>query len=150
MFLRAKILGGATKPIKEESMEAKRLLLFLIILFLGAFSNPLIFAQDQEISPDQEQEYFEAQKRIESAKQVNAEKYAFEPFQKALDLLAEAERARSLKDGIKLKQTSRLAQAYAELAQAIAELKLEEEKLAAAYEALYKIQAELNRLPRTP
>lgn len=130
-------------------MKAKNLLLILISIFLWLTSGSAIFAQE-EISADQEQEYFEAQKVLNSAKQVNAEKYAFEPFQKAQDLLAIAEKARSLKDGIKLGQASRLARAYGELAQTIAQLKAEEEKLAAAYEELYKIKAEINRLQKSP
>lgn len=130
-------------------MKAKNLLLILISIFLWLTSGSAIFAQE-EISADQEQEYFEAQKVLNSAKQVNAEKYALEPFQKAQDLLAIAEKARSLKDGIKLGQASRLARAYGELAQTIAQLKAEEEKLAAAYEELYKIKAEINRLQKSP
>lgn len=130
-------------------MKAKNLLLILISIFLWLTSASAIFAQE-EISADQEQEYFEAQKVLNSAKQVNAEKYALEPFQKAQDLLAIAEKARSLKDGIKLGQASRLARAYGELAQTIAQLKAEEEKLAAAYEELYKIKAEINRLQKSP
>ncbi|MGQ9695883.1 MAG: hypothetical protein ACUVWV_14195 [Thermodesulfobacteriota bacterium] len=130
-------------------MKAKNLLLILISIFLWLTSGSAIFAQE-EISADQEQEYFEAQKVLNSAKQVNAEKYALEPFQKAQDLLAIAEKARSLKDGIKLGQASRLARAYGELAQTIAQLKGEEEKLAAAYEELYKIKAEINRLQKSP
>ncbi|MGC8811674.1 MAG: hypothetical protein ACP5Q3_15645, partial [bacterium] len=73
-----------------------------------------------------------------------------EPFQKAQDLIALAKKAKSLKDGIKFGQASRLARAYAELAQTIAELRSEEEKLAAAYEELYKVKAEINRLQKSP
>lgn len=131
-------------------MKAKKLLLILIIIFLGLISASPIFAQEEEISADQMQEYFEAKKAVELAKETKAEKYALEPWQKALDLLTTAEKARTRKDGVKLVQAARLARAYAELAQTIAELKSEEEKLAAAYEELYKIKAEINRLQKSP
>lgn len=131
-------------------MKAKNFLLTLTFIFLWFISGSTILAQDEEISVDQEQEYFEAKKVLESAKKINAEKYAPELFQKAQDLITIAEKAKSLKDGIKLGQASRLARAYAELAKTITELKLEEEKLAAAYEELYKIKAEINRLQKNP
>lgn len=132
-------------------MEAKKyILLILISIFLWLISDSAILAQDEEISAEQEQEYFEAQKVLAIAKQANAEKYAPEPFQKAQDLIAVAEKAKLLKDGIKFGRASRLARAYAELAQTIAELKSEEEKLAAAYEELYKIKAEIDRLQKKP
>ncbi len=131
-------------------MRAKRCLLILLPFFLLLISNILAHAQDEEIFPEQEQEYFEAKKFLELARQVQAEKYAPEPFQKAQDLISMAEKARALKDGLKLGQASRLARAYAELAQTMAELKAEEEKLAAAYEELYKVKTELNRLQKGP
>jgi hypothetical protein len=131
-------------------MKTKNFLLILISIFLWLISYSPILAQDEEIAAHQEQEYFEAKKALELAKQINAEKYALEPFQKAQDLIAVAEKAKSLKDGIKFGQASRLARAYAELAQTIAELKSEEEKLAAAYEELYKVKAEINRLQKSP
>ncbi len=131
-------------------MKTKNFLLILIFLFLWLITCSPILAQDEEITAEQEQEYFEAKKALELAKQMNAEKYALEPFQKAQDLIAVAEKAKSLKDGIKFGRASRLARAYAELAQTIAELKTEEEKLAAAYEELYKVKAEINRLQKSP
>jgi hypothetical protein len=131
-------------------MKTRNFLLILISIFLWLISYSPILAQDEEIAAHQEQEYFEAKKALELAKQINAEKYALEPFQKAQDLIAVAEKAKSLKDGIKFGQASRLARAYAELAQTIAELKSEEEKLAAAYEELYKVKAEINRLQKSP
>lgn len=130
-------------------MKARHLYI-LITFLLWLFSHSSISAQEQEISPDQEQEYWEAKKAWQLAQQANAEKYALEPFQKAMDLLKTADKAKSSNDGIKLGQASRLARAYAELAQTIAELKAEEEKLAAAYEELYKIKGEINRLPKSP
>jgi len=131
-------------------MKTRNFLLILISIFLWLISYSPTLAQDEEIAAHQEQEYFEAKKSLELAKQINAEKYALEPFQKAQDLIAVAEKAKSLKDGIKFGQASRLARAYAELAQTIAELKSEEEKLAAAYEELYKVKAEINRLQKSP
>jgi len=131
-------------------MKTRNFLLILISIFLWLISYFPTLAQDEEIAAHQEQEYFEAKKALELAKQINAEKYALEPFQKAQDLIAVAEKAKSLKDGIKFGQASRLARAYAELAQTIAELKSEEEKLAAAYEELYKVKAEINRLQKSP
>jgi len=131
-------------------MKTRNFLLILISIFLWLISYFPTLAQDEEIAAHQEQEYFEAKKALELAKQINAEKYALEPFQKAQDLIAVAEKAKSLKDGIKFGQASRLARAYAELAQTIAELKSEEENLAAAYEELYKVKAEINRLQKSP
>ncbi len=130
-------------------MSVKRFLLIFFPFFLLLISNILTHAQDEEIFPEQEQEYFEAKKFLELARQAKAEKYAPEPFQKAQDLISMAEKAKSLKDGLKLGQASRLARAYAELAQTMAELKSEEEKLAAAYEELYKVKAEINRLQKS-
>lgn len=124
--------------------------IILIIFFLLALLNFPIQAQNQEISPAQEQEFFDAQKAWQAAQQAQAEKYALEQFQKAQDLLTLAEKARSIKDPIKFVQASRLARAYAELAQTIAELRSEEERLAIAYEELYKAQAEISRLRQRP
>lgn len=131
-------------------MIIKSFLLFTITLFWFAPLGFLSYAQSQEISPAQEQEYFDAKKALDAAKQAQAEKYALETFQKAQDLLTTAENARAFKDGIKFVQASRLARAYAELAQTIAELKTEEEKLAATYEELNKAKAEMSRLQKIP
>lgn len=131
-------------------MIIKIFLLSTITLFSFAPFGFLNYAQSQEIFPAQEQEYFDAKKALDAAKQAQAEKYALETFQKAQDLLTTAENARAFKDGIKFVQASRLARAYAELAQTIAELKTEEEKLAATYEELNKAKAEMSRLQKIP
>ena len=105
-------------------------------------------AAAQPISPAQEQEFTDAKTAVEAAQRGQAEKYAPEPFKQAQDLLTTAEKARGLKDAVKFAQASRLARAYAELARAIADLRTEEDKLAAVQEDLQKARAEIDRLKK--
>ena len=113
----------------------------LLLLWAGV-------AMAQGISPAQEQEFTDAKTAVEAAQRGQAEKYAPEPFKQAQDLLATAEKARGLKDAVKFAQASRLARAYAELARAIADLRTEEDKLAAVQEDLQKARAEIDRLKK--
>jgi hypothetical protein len=121
--------------------------------FLGALFLPLLivsagFAYGQSISPAMEQEFTDAKLAIEAAQKVQAEKYAPEPLKQGQDLLLTADNARQFKDALKFTQASRLARAYAELAKAVAELKIETEKFVATQEELQKAKAEIERLKK--
>jgi len=120
---------------------------FYFLLLIPSFSGS---AGAQGISPAQEQEWADAKVAIDAARKAKAEKYAIETLRQAQDLLVTADNARPSKDGVKFTQASRLARAYAELAKAIAELKFEEEKLAATHEELQKAKAEADRLKKSP
>jgi hypothetical protein len=118
-----------------------------VILVLCSFSG---FARAQEISPAQEQEFIDAKAALEAAQKAKAEKYALENLKQAQGLLGTADKARKGKDSVKFTQASRLARAYAELAQALAELKSEGERLAAAREELQGTKAAIDRLKKSP
>ena len=118
-----------------------------VILVICSFSG---FVRAQEISPAQEQEFIDAKVAIETAQKANAEKYALENLKQAQDLLGTADNARQVKDPVRFTQASRVARAYAELAQALAELKSEEERLAAAREELRGTKAAIDRLKKSP
>jgi hypothetical protein len=117
------------------------------ILVICLFSG---FARAQEISPAQEQEFIDAKVALEAAQKAKAEKYALENLKQAQALLGAADKARQSKDAVKFTQASRLARAHAELAQALAELKSEEERLAAAREELQGTKAAIDRLKKSP
>ena len=117
-----------------------------VILVIGSFSG---FARAQEISPAQEQEFIDAKAALEAAQKAKAEKYALENLKQAQGLLGTADKARKVKDSVKFTQASRLARAYAELAQALAEFKSEEERLAAAREELRRTRVEIDRLKKS-
>ena len=127
------------------------------ILLVGAFHflllNPSFSgsagAQAQGITPAQEQEWTDAKVAIDAAGKAQAEKYALETLKQAQDLFATADQARQSKDAVKFTQASRLARAYAELAKAMAEVKSEEEKVAAIQEELEKARAEVDRLKKS-
>lgn len=116
-----------------------------VILVICSFSG---FARAQEISPAQEQEFIDAKAALEAAQKAKAEKYALESLKQAQDLLGTADNARQVKDPVKFTQASRLARTHAELAQALAELKSEEERLAAAREELQRTKVEIDRLKK--
>jgi hypothetical protein len=124
-----------------------RVLLLTFGLLLPAFGGGV--ALGQSLSPAQEQEFTDAKNAVDAAQKAQAQKFAPEFLKKGQELLVTAENARSLKDGVKFAQSSRLARAYAELARATAELKTEEEKLAATQEELQKAKAEIERLKKT-
>jgi len=117
-----------------------------VILVICLFSG---FAGAQEISPAQEQEFTDARAALEAAQKAKAEKYALENLKQAQGLLETADKARKVKDSVRFSQASRLARAYAELAQALAELKSEEERLAAAREELRGTKVAIDRLKKS-
>jgi hypothetical protein len=115
------------------------------LLISLTFAEPI---RGQDLSPAQNQEYLDAKTSIEAARAAQAEKYSAEIMKKAGDFLEEAERVRSLKDGVQFTQASHLARVYAELAKATAELKREEENLAVTSDKLRKVKAEIERLKK--
>ena len=118
-----------------------------VLLVFCFFSG---FARAQEISPAQEQEFIDAKAALEAAQKANAEKYALENLKQAQGLLGTADKARKVRDSVKFTQASRLSRVYAELAQALAELKSEEERLAAAREELQRTKAAIDQLKKSP
>ena len=118
-----------------------------VILVICSFSG---FVRAQEISPAQEQEFIDAKAALEAAQKANAEKYALENLKQAQGLLGTADKARKVRDSVKFTQASRLSRVYAELAQALAELKSEEERLAAAREELQRTKAAIDQLKKSP
>jgi hypothetical protein len=131
-------------------MFGKRFI-FLIVAFCSLLLIPSFAgsASAQGITAAQEQEFADAKMAIDAAQKAKADKYALETLQQARDLLVTADNARRFKDGLKFTQASRLARAYAELAKAIADLKPEEDKLAATQEELRKAKAEVDRLKKS-
>jgi len=127
-------------------MAAKKSL--FLVLFLGVALSLCVVGtlQGQDITPALEQEFLDARTALAKAQEAQGEKYSAENMEKARDLLSVAENVRSLKDGAQFAQASRLARAYAELARAVTELKIEQEKLAAANEDLKKVKAEIEGL----
>lgn len=97
-------------------------------------------------SPAQEQEFIDARAAVQSARGAKAETLAAQHFQKATAFLGVAESSRSLKDATPFAHASRLARAYAELAEAVAELKAEEAKLATTGDELRRVKAEFEGL----
>lgn len=119
------------------------LVILCTLLLLPALAVP---ASSQTLSPVQEQEYLDAQEALQTARRVQAEKYAADPLKKATDYLAQADRLRTAKDSDSFTQATRLARAYAEVAEAQAELNREKETLAATQEELTKVKAEIDQL----
>jgi hypothetical protein len=118
-----------------------------VILVICSFSG---FVRAQEISPAQEQEFVDAKVALEAAQKAKAEKYALENLKQAQGLLGTADKARKVRDSVKFTQASRLSRVYAELAQALAELKSEEERLAASREELQRTKAAIDQLKKSP
>jgi len=119
---------------------------FCLLLTMVSFPG---FAPAQGILPAEEQEFTDAKVAIEAAQRAKAEKHAPEALKQARDLLIIAGKARGSQDSVKFTQASRLARAYAGLAKAMAELKTEEEKLAAIYEELQKAKEQVERLKKS-
>lgn len=122
----------------------------------AVFCLPLIIvafwgiALAETIMPAQEQEFTDAKAVLETARKMEAGKYAPEPFTQAADFLQAADNARRLKDAVAFSRASRLARAYADLAKASTELNTENAKLAATREELKKAKAEIERLQKLP
>lgn len=115
------------------------------LLLTFSFVAPV---RGQDLSPAQEQEYTDAKGALEAARSAQAEKYSDDNLKKAKDFLDQADTIRSLKDKSGFAQASHLARAYAELAEAIAEFKAQEEKLASTNEELLKVKDEIERLKK--
>ncbi len=129
-------------------MAAKRTICFWVVcglLIILCFAGPV---RGEDLSPAQEQEFIDARMAVEAARQARAEQYSAESLKKAVEYLEMAESVRPRKDGALFTQASRLARVYAELAEAVAELKGGEEKLAATNHELRKIKAEIERLKK--
>ncbi len=123
--------------------------LFLVfvcgVLLSLCIAGPL---RGQEITPALEQEFLDAKAALATAQKVQGDKYSAENMAKAQELLNAAESVRPLKDGAQFAQASRLARAYAELAKAVAELKIDQENLAATNDDLKKVKAEIEQLKK--
>jgi hypothetical protein len=102
----------------------------------------------QALSPTQEQEYIDAKEALNAARGAQAEKYAADQLKKAGSFLNTAESVRTSKESDRFTQASRLARAYAELAEATAEFKREEETLASTQDELLKVKAAIERLKK--
>ena len=100
----------------------------------------------EDISPAQNQEFLDAREALEAARKAQAEKYSSATVMKSADFLMEAEAARSSKDVVRFTQAARLARAYAELAEALTELKKEQDRLATANDEIKSIKAEIEKL----
>ena len=128
------------------SKKSLLLMVFCSILVSVCIVGPL---HGQDISPAMEQEFLDAKAALASAQNAQVEKYSAEILKKAQDLLRNAESARPLKDGARFDQSSRLARAYAELAKADMEFRIEEEKLAEINYEIKKVKAETERLRKS-
>ena len=116
----------------------------MALLLCGVVFPDLLRAEN--ISPAQEQEYVDAKRAMEAARQAQAEKFAPDPLKQSQDLLMAAENARQGRDMVKFSQASRLSRAYADLAKASSEFNAHAGQLAAANEAIRKVKAEIELL----
>ena len=132
LFMKRSILLGAT---------------FSLLVFAAAFTG-VVWAAG--ISPPQEQEFKDAKGALESARNVQAEKFAPSYIKQAEDFLLTANNARQIQDAAGFSRASLLARAYAELAEALAVLETDIEKLAATQDALQKAKAEIEQLKNKP
>jgi succinate dehydrogenase/fumarate reductase flavoprotein subunit len=134
--------------VQEVAMTGKRTVCRWIVFGMLMTLSFAGVVQGQDLSPAQKQEFIDAREALEAARIAQAEKYSAGEMKKAVAFLDQAEKVRASKDGVQFTQASRLARVHAELAQAAAELKREEETLAATNDALGKIKAELERLKK--
>jgi hypothetical protein len=132
LFMKRSILLGAT---------------FSLLVFAAAFTG-IVWAAG--ISPPQEQEFTDAKGALEAARNAQAEKFAPSYIKQAEDFLQTANNARQIQDAAGFSRASLLARAYAELAEAVAELEIDVEKLAATQDALQKAKAEIEQLKNKP
>ena len=116
----------------------------MALLLCGVVFPDFLLAEN--ISPAQEQEYVDAKRAMEAARQAQAEKFAPDPLKQSQDLLMTVENARQGRDMVKFSQASRLSRAYADLAKALAEFNAHSGQLAAANEAIRKVKAEIELL----
>lgn len=120
---------------------------FSLLVFAAAFTG-IVWAAG--ISPPQEQEFTDAKGALEAARNVQAEKFAPSYIKQAEDFLQTANNARQIQDAAGFSRASLLARAYAELAEALAVLETDIEKLAATQDALQKAKAEIEQLKNKP
>jgi len=111
-----------------------------------AMQAGMLSVMAQEVGPAQEQELRDARGAIEAAQKRQAEKFAAPQLKLAQDSVAAAEEARKQKNGEKFSRAARLARAYAELSQALADLGEERQNLTAANESAKNARAEIERL----
>jgi len=126
-------------------------------VWLGAMFYLLVFAVTftgvlwaDGISPAQEQQFADARGALESARNVQAEKFAPSYMKQAEEFLQTAQNARQIPNAAEFSRASLLARAYAELAEALAGLETDIEKLAATNDALQKAKAEIEQLKNKP
>ena len=126
-------------------------------VWLGAMFYLLVFAVTftgvlwaDGISPAQEQQFADARGALESARNVQAEKFAPSYIKQAEEFLQTAQNARQIPNAAEFSRASLLARAYAELAEALAGLETDIEKLAATNNALQKAKAEIEQLKNKP
>ena len=130
-------------------MAARRTFFLWVICGLLIIPSFAGYVWGDNLSPAQEQEFIDAKTALEEAKKAQADKYSPDYLKKAGEFLDMAESARNEKNGAtRFAQASRLARVHAELAEAVAQLKGEEEKLAAVNSELRKIKAEIERLKK--
>lgn len=120
---------------------------FSLLVFAAVFTG-IVWAAG--ISPPQEQEFTDAKGALEAARNVQAEKFAPSYIKQAEDFLQTANNARQIQDAAGFSRASLLARVYAELAEAVAELEIDVEKLAATQDALQKAKAEIEQLKNKP
>ena len=132
LFMKRSILLGAT---------------FSLLVFAAAFTG---FVWAADINPAQEQEFKDAKGALEAARNVQAEKFAPSYIKQAEDFLQTANNARQIQDATGFSRASLLARAYAELAEALAGLETDIEKLAATNDALQKAKTEIEQLKNKP
>ena len=126
--------------------------LLLVIALYGAVYVAVFrgVALAENITPAQEQEFADAKAALETARKIQAEKYAPESFSQAENLLKAADNARQLKDAVAFSRAARLARTYADLAKATTEFNAENAKFAVLKGELDKIRTEIERLQKSP
>jgi len=121
--------------------------MFYLLVFAVTFTG-VLWADG--ISPAQEQQFADARGALESARNVQAEKFAPSYMKQAEEFLQTAQNARQIPNAAEFSRASLLARAYAELAEALAGLETDIEKLAATNDALQKAKAEIEQLKNKP
>jgi hypothetical protein len=118
-----------------------------LLLFAAAFTS-IVWAAD--IGPAQEQQFRDAKEALATAHSAGADKLATTHLKQAESFLQTAENARQIQDATGFTRASLLARAYAELAEALAELEADNAKLAETQEALRKAKADIEQLKSRP
>jgi len=135
---------------KEAIMLSRRWVIFGAVFLVATFAISFAgVARADSIGPAQEQEYIDAKNALAGALKAQAEQFAPTHVKQVNDLLQAADNARQARDAERFGRACRLARTYAELAKALAELKAEEEKLAAAGKALQQAKTEIEDLKKS-